>query len=222
MAASSRPTPSEVNQPASTRERILCAAASLFATQGYHRTSTRDIADAVGIRQPSLFHHFATKAGIMVALQALDLTPSVTLLEALAAGDDSPAASLYAAVHLEVRHLLASPYDFRGTSTPIVLNDPAFTTAAGWFARVQIARTRLIERGVAAGELARIDPAFANRAIEWAIDGVVSDAEQVAPDRIDEFAEQVADFALRALLAEPERLDDVRREALALTDPTET
>ena len=207
--------------PEPTRERILRAAASLFATQGYQGTSTRDIADAVGIKQPSLFHHFATKAEIMAALQALDLQPSVGLLEAFAAHDGSPAASLYAAVRLEVRHLLASSYDFRGTSTPIVLNDPAFATATGWFARIQIARTRLIERGVAAGELTAIDPSFANRAIEWSIDGVVSDAQRVAPGRIDEFAEQVAGFALRALLVEPGRLDDVRREALALSDPTD-
>ena len=38
----------------STRERILLEASYLFSRWGYHNTTTRDIAVAVGIRQPSL------------------------------------------------------------------------------------------------------------------------------------------------------------------------
>ncbi|MGH2596951.1 MAG: helix-turn-helix domain-containing protein [Actinomycetota bacterium] len=46
----------------STRERILHEASELFARQGYHGTTTRQIADAVGVRQPALFHHFDAKS----------------------------------------------------------------------------------------------------------------------------------------------------------------
>jgi len=38
-----------------TRQQILLHAARLFGQRGYYGTTTRDIADAVGIRQPSLF-----------------------------------------------------------------------------------------------------------------------------------------------------------------------
>ncbi|MBI3690685.1 MAG: helix-turn-helix transcriptional regulator, partial [Mycolicibacterium aromaticivorans] len=60
----------------STRGRILLAAASLFAQRGFFGTSTRDIAEAVQIRQPSLFHHFEAKHAIYQSLVELDLGPS--------------------------------------------------------------------------------------------------------------------------------------------------
>jgi AcrR family transcriptional regulator len=62
---------------ASAAEEILDAAAELFTTRGYAGTSTRMIAEAVGIRQASLYHHFATKDDILAAL--LEQTVSAAL-----------------------------------------------------------------------------------------------------------------------------------------------
>lgn len=44
-----------------THRAILEAAQTLFLTKGFQGTSTRDIAKAVGITQPALYHHFADK-----------------------------------------------------------------------------------------------------------------------------------------------------------------
>ena len=51
-----------------TKERILEAALTLFAEKGYDGTSVEEIANAVGIRAPSLYKHYKGKEDILNAL----------------------------------------------------------------------------------------------------------------------------------------------------------
>ncbi len=48
-----------------TQERILQAAGHLFAEQGYERTTTKQLAEAAGIAEGTLFRHFESKKAIL-------------------------------------------------------------------------------------------------------------------------------------------------------------
>ncbi|NLV80435.1 MAG: helix-turn-helix transcriptional regulator [Rhodococcus sp.] len=86
-----RPRLHEPRRPGDTaRAEILDAAAELFSIRGFTSTTTRRIADAVGIRQASLYNHFATKNDILVAL--LDDTIAPTIEFDTSIGDGVPAA----------------------------------------------------------------------------------------------------------------------------------
>jgi AcrR family transcriptional regulator len=50
------------------RSEILSAATRLFAAQGVGGTSIQEVADAVGIRKPSLLYHFANKDALHEAV----------------------------------------------------------------------------------------------------------------------------------------------------------
>jgi AcrR family transcriptional regulator len=79
--AAGRPRLQDRRRPGATgRQEVLDAAGELFTTRGFAATSTRQVAEAVGIRQASLYHHFRTKDDVLEALL------SGTVTRPLAAG----------------------------------------------------------------------------------------------------------------------------------------
>jgi AcrR family transcriptional regulator len=77
---------------AQTRQRLLRAAADVFAERGYDGTRVADIAAAAGVSNGALYAHFGSKAGLLVA--ALREHGRPVLADLLAAEPDRPVTEL--------------------------------------------------------------------------------------------------------------------------------
>jgi AcrR family transcriptional regulator len=60
-----------------TRQRILQAAAQVFAEQGYARATTRALAAAAGVNEVTLFRHFGSKQGLFSAIIEAHAAPAL-------------------------------------------------------------------------------------------------------------------------------------------------
>jgi AcrR family transcriptional regulator len=79
---------------ATAEEQILDAA--LFSTRGYAGTSTRAIAEAAGLRQPSLYYHFAGKEEIFERLVGYLWRPALSYGLRVTGADAAPDGRLWA------------------------------------------------------------------------------------------------------------------------------
>ncbi|MFD7072620.1 TetR/AcrR family transcriptional regulator [Nocardioides sp. NPDC059952] len=98
---------------AAPRDEILDVAAELFVNRGFAATSTRDIAEKVGIRQASLYYHFAGKPGILAELLELSVRPSLEKVARIEqeCPADVPEAALYLLALVDVETLATVPHN---------------------------------------------------------------------------------------------------------------
>jgi len=200
---------------ADTRERILIEASRLLAANGYRGTTTRDIAAAVGISQPSLFFHFSTKLAIVEELYRYDLVPAVRGLENLVIGEGTPGAKLYAMISAELSRVIDSPYDMRAHISFEALNDPDLAAYRDLLNQFDDMTRLLIRSGQESGQFIDGDPWMAQQMVT----GFLARANLfTANEHVNRLShpEEAASLILRALLSERNTLDDVRREAAEL------
>ena len=108
------------------REEILDASSELFTTQGFANTSTYQIAEAVGIRQASLYYHFPSTTEIFLTLLKSTIEPSLELADELSSSKSSPQLRLWALVAAEARLLLTSRWNVGRLYQLPVANSPDF------------------------------------------------------------------------------------------------
>jgi AcrR family transcriptional regulator len=198
-----------------TRRRILIEASRLLSVHGYHGTTTREIAAAVGISQPSLFFHFPTKRAIVEELYEFDLVPAVEGLENLVVSGGTPAAKLYAMVVGEMSRIIDSPYDMRAHISYEVLSDPDLATFRDLVNQFDDLTRLLIRSGQEAGQFIEGDPWLAQQLVS----GFLARANLFATtDQVKRRShpEESASLILRSLLADPEALEEVSQEAAGL------
>ena len=209
MASRASAATTTVRGAGTTREAILRAAARLFAQKGFAGTSTRDIAAGVGITQPALYRHFETKHAIFLALVATFVDPWVRVAAKLRNDPAPPSVRLAALFGRMCNDLVDSPYETGPMLFDPALSDPEMQVAERSFRRVVRVLTALIAEGVAAGEVRDLDAQVATATFLGLLDPIIGAAPRVR----SRIASNAIDFALRGLLLDPSRADEVRRQA---------
>jgi AcrR family transcriptional regulator len=88
-----------------TRRRILGAARSCFASQGYAATTNRVIADRAGLTAAAVYHHFGKKPDLMIAVyRVTEAMYQERILQAVEAAGDFAAklAALVDVIHATI------------------------------------------------------------------------------------------------------------------------
>ncbi|MHC4065039.1 MAG: TetR/AcrR family transcriptional regulator [Planctomycetota bacterium] len=88
-----------------TRRRIMACARKLFDSNGFERTTTRDIAEAAGIAAGTMFNYFPTKEALAMTIVAEALDEAGIEFEGRLRGDEGLDEALFAHVAVELRHL---------------------------------------------------------------------------------------------------------------------
>ena len=200
--------------PPSTRESILLEASRLFATRGFRGTSTRDICAAVGIRQPSLYSHFASKQAIAEELLRRDLTLGIEALERIHNDGGGPAVELYRYLRWEITYDIEDPFDKRALYNAEILELPELGSCRGLLETYAQLLENLIRRGIDAGDFIDLDVVFLRRTI----DAISIEAMRGSVDEtpIVDQPDLAATLVTRALLSDTTLLTHVRERAHGL------
>ncbi|WP_298459832.1 TetR/AcrR family transcriptional regulator [uncultured Cellulomonas sp.] len=196
-----------------TAQDILDAAAALFCTVGYTSTSTYAIAERAGVRQASIYHHFAGKHAILLELLLGTVRPSLANVDALAGGDAPIPARLWALCHADVTLLCAGRDNLGALYLLPEVADDRFAEFRRLHADLRTGYERLVAGfpGVApeeAPDLAALVLGLVESVILLRRGEPALRAQDVAP--------RVADAVQRILGLPHERIAEVRAQGLAL------
>lgn len=95
-----------INKNSKRRKELVAIAAQLFCNQGYESTTVRMLADAMGIKSGSLFHHFKDKQEILVAVIESGMRHALQITTQALEGLDSPRERLLAVTRSHLFTLL--------------------------------------------------------------------------------------------------------------------
>jgi AcrR family transcriptional regulator len=171
------------------RRQLIETAAELFDSRGYHRTSVEDVAEACGIRKPTLYHYFSSKDEILRSIHD-------EFIDLLIERQDARVARGLNATEI-IFEVMRDVLDLMRTHRGYVrvffehhrdLSDDSRDAIRAKRDRYQASIEQIFVRGAADGELRDVDPRLAtlvlagmcNWAYQWyQPDGVLS-SEQIA------------------------------------------
>lgn len=140
------------------REAVLEAARDLFVERDYNRVSIGEILERSGVSRGALYHHFATKLDLFVAVYKASETRVIGQLAERMAGSSSPFEALLDGARAYLR-LCETDEEFRRiglTQSRAVLGWERWRTAASELGIAVV--LALVNAAIEAGELPPHDP----------------------------------------------------------------
>ncbi|TCK21753.1 TetR/AcrR family transcriptional regulator [Pseudonocardia endophytica] len=160
---------------AERRTEIVTAAARIFADQGYAAVGMRDIADTIGIRGASLYHHFPSKEEILYAICLTVTKEPVERNLPLLDGPGTPAERLTALMTAHVRHLLHRRVEYMVGLHERPALTPEHRAEIDRYLYYYNRRVRdLLVAGMRSGEFRELNPSVAALGILDMLNGVSS------------------------------------------------
>lgn len=147
-------------------DEILAAAGRIFREKGYHATSVRDIAEAVGLLKGSLYHYIRSKDELLARLFEGLLEDTVRELEAIVGRESTAEARLREMVRAYAAAVMAN-HDAVGLYLRDWRSLPSAQLASlgSRRRRMRALFTEVIDDGVRAGRFAAGEPRIAALAI---------------------------------------------------------
>jgi AcrR family transcriptional regulator len=204
-------TASEAIPGLARREAILEAATALFAESGYHAVGMRAIADAVGVRSSSLYHHFPSKQALLAAIASEAthefVTSYVTVLESDAPAAERVAEVLRAQVVFYWQHRLSRQVGLTNLRELKEDDRELYDSIHDDLRSYQHAITKAIEDGLQAGVFtAKGDPKLLSTAVVAMVLGVNDWFREGGELTIEQVADRYAAIVVEDLLgARPPR-----------------
>ena len=148
-------------------QAAIRAAASVFAEHGFHGSSTRDIAERMGIKQGSLYYYFKSKEDALSEVCLYGVQDYAERMSSIAASEDLFAAKLRATVtsHLtkyREKNEALRVYNAERLYLPESKREKLYELGSGYRQQLE----KIFEQAVASGELRpSIDCHFASQAV---------------------------------------------------------
>ena len=138
--------------------KILDAGLEVFSTYGFRGATVDQIAFLAGMTKPNLLYYFRRKEDIYLAVLNRTLNMWLTPLEALDPAGD-PATEITAYIDRKIEMSRDNPKASRLVAMEIIQGAPIlWDVLAGRFKRLVEEKAAVIDRWVAEGRLARLDP----------------------------------------------------------------
>lgn len=183
------------------RPDIIEAATRIFSERGYHAASMSDIADAVGIRKASLYHHVRKKEDLLFAIHEALVDELIDETIAVSSSSASPADKVHELLNLTLSFIARNR-----DAVAVFLSERHAVTGERWQALVvkrdlyERMVCQIITEGRATGEFADLPPELVAKALLGMVNWAYTWFRQDGPLSADEVGEVFAAVALRGLL----------------------